>query len=196
MHCIKKLKNPGLPIYHLQLDSSKKQEQKHKHSHFVEVSCGDKAVYIHKTTAVWLLQETERVSTDRLFRVRNKQPFATQSNTSKIPTSSAVHPIVWSSISVSDMCVFKTTWKVLQFSNYFGKIKKCSAVSWLDCKCSKYKSGGTMQLVYHFRYHFTNIFIVTKGSYLCTYPYQHVFMHTTHKVFQEFGRCQHVCYIK
>ena len=51
----KKLENPELPIYHLQLDSSKKQEQKHKHSHFVEVSCGDKAVYIHKTIAVWLL---------------------------------------------------------------------------------------------------------------------------------------------
>ena len=35
-----------------------------------------RSLYIRKTTAVWLLQEGERVSTDRLFRVRNKQPFS------------------------------------------------------------------------------------------------------------------------
>ena len=31
--------------------------------------------FIRKTTAVWLFQEGERVSSDRLFRVRAKQPF-------------------------------------------------------------------------------------------------------------------------
>ena len=38
---------------------------------------------IRKTTAIWLFQKSERVSTDRLFRVRDKQPFAT--STSKAP---------------------------------------------------------------------------------------------------------------
>ena len=48
---------------------------KYKHCNFVEIECGDKTVFIHKTTAVWLLQEGERVSANRLFRVRSKQPF-------------------------------------------------------------------------------------------------------------------------
>ena len=34
-------------------------------------------MYINKTTAVWLLQEGERASSDRLFRVRSSQPFNT-----------------------------------------------------------------------------------------------------------------------
>ena len=33
-----------------------------------------KVVYIRKPTAIWLFQECERVSSDRLFRVRAVQP--------------------------------------------------------------------------------------------------------------------------
>ena len=43
---------------------------------FVEVSIKGHVVLIRKTTAIWLFQETERVSADRLFRVRLKQPYA------------------------------------------------------------------------------------------------------------------------
>jgi len=43
---------------------------------FVEVQANGQNVFIRKTTAVWLLQEGERVSSDCLFRVRCKQPFA------------------------------------------------------------------------------------------------------------------------
>ena len=46
---------------------------------FVEVTIKGRAVLIRKTTAVWLFQETERVSADRLFRVRLKQPFGLDS---------------------------------------------------------------------------------------------------------------------
>ena len=143
----KKLENRGLLMYQLQLDSSKKQESKNKHSHFVEVRCGDKAVYIHKTTAVWLLQETEWVSSDCLFRVRNKQPFTTKSNTSKILISSAAHPIICSSVSVSDMCVFKTTdldWqigRVLQFSNYLERTKSAQQYRGLMADVTSTKVG-------------------------------------------------------
>ena len=47
-----------------------------KCSRFVEVSHVGRTIYIHKTTAVWLFQEGERVSSDRLFRVREKQPYS------------------------------------------------------------------------------------------------------------------------
>ena len=47
---------------------------------FVEVTIKGCAVLIKKTTAVWLFQETERVSADRLFRVRLKQPFGSDSS--------------------------------------------------------------------------------------------------------------------
>ena len=43
---------------------------------FVEVNVKGRAVLIRKSTAIWLFQETERVSADRLFRVRLKQPYA------------------------------------------------------------------------------------------------------------------------
>ncbi len=44
---------------------------------FLKVSGEDgKSVFIRKITAVWLFQEVERVSSDRLFRVRNKQPYS------------------------------------------------------------------------------------------------------------------------
>jgi len=47
----------------------------------VQVNVTGKTVLIRKTTAIWLFQETERVSTDRLFRVRIKQPFTTTPTT-------------------------------------------------------------------------------------------------------------------
>ena len=42
-------------------------------------------MFIHKTTAVWLFQEGERVSADCLFRVREIQPYTT--NTKVISSS-------------------------------------------------------------------------------------------------------------
>ena len=58
------------------IDSEGKDKaSKTKHCRFVEVTQNGKSMFISKTTAVWLLQEGERVSTDRLFRVRSKQPY-------------------------------------------------------------------------------------------------------------------------
>jgi len=45
-------------------------------SKFSEVTMNGRSYFIRKTTAVWLLQEGERVSADQLFRVRCKQPFS------------------------------------------------------------------------------------------------------------------------
>ena len=46
------------------------------HHLFLEVHKGQSTILIRKTTAVWLFQESERVSSDRLFGVRDKQPFS------------------------------------------------------------------------------------------------------------------------
>jgi len=48
-----------------------------KHSPLLKVKHNGKIVHVRKTTLVWLFQQGESVSTDRLFRVRNKQPYST-----------------------------------------------------------------------------------------------------------------------
>ena len=70
----------GMPIYeHVETQDKKGRKQNQKSFNpFVEVHMRDGlSTFIRKTTAVWLLQEGERVSTDHLFRVRHKQPYST-----------------------------------------------------------------------------------------------------------------------
>ena len=69
---VRKLKTP-LFVY-LKNDNNNKDDNKIAHSPFVEVKLGGRNVYIRKTTAIWLFQDTERVSSDRIFRVRATQP--------------------------------------------------------------------------------------------------------------------------
>ena len=38
----------------------------------LEIEYNGKRMFIHKTTAVWLFQEGEQVSADRLFRVKEQ----------------------------------------------------------------------------------------------------------------------------
>ena len=45
----------------------------------LEIEHNGKRMFIHKMTAVWLFQEGERVSAGRLFRVREIQPYTTNS---------------------------------------------------------------------------------------------------------------------
>ena len=58
------LPSVGIPTY----------EGKPRDSLFVQVNVGDKFFSIRKRTAVWLFNDRERVSSDRIFRVRAKQP--------------------------------------------------------------------------------------------------------------------------
>ena len=102
-------------------------------SPFVEVHRGDHTFYIRKTTAVWLFQECEHVSSDRLFRVRCKQPYASDSSICTLRLPSVDKKVVTSqSVQVGDLCVFKVndqTWKigrVLQFAQYTGKSLECT----------------------------------------------------------------------
>ena len=61
--------------------------------------------FIRKTTAVWLFQEGERVSSDRLFRVRAKQPFNTDSTATRSDTSTVngALPQVMETVEVGEM---------------------------------------------------------------------------------------------
>ena len=82
-------------------------------------------------------QEGERISNDRLFRVRLKQPFTKtlQGNSSQNKDSSL--PVVNEHNSLGDICVFRTTkntnsdftelfriGRVTQFAYYKERLKK------------------------------------------------------------------------
>lgn len=80
---IEKVPSETIPMYslkdHSSLEnciSSLSSSTKQVFTPFVEVSVKGRVVLIRKTTAIWLFQESERVSADRLFRVRLKQPYA------------------------------------------------------------------------------------------------------------------------
>ena len=77
-------------------------------SPFVQVQASNqRTVYIRKTTAVWLLQEGERVSSDQLFRVRSKQPYVSQSSNLTLSRNIDGNPQVSTSVSLGDLCAFK-----------------------------------------------------------------------------------------
>lgn len=84
-------------------------------------------MFIHKSTAVWVLQEGERVSSNRLFRVRTKQPFSTEKQ-HKTETKSLEHPSACPTVGIGEVCAFRYnhSWrigKVLKFSFFKEKTK-------------------------------------------------------------------------
>ena len=67
----------SLPVYDThehETNLNFKTSHNKKHASFVEVSLSSNrcTVYLWKTTLVWMLQENERLSSDRLLRVREK----------------------------------------------------------------------------------------------------------------------------
>ena len=112
-----------------------------KYSPFVEVKHNGKVVYVRKTTLVWIFQQAECVSTDRLYRVRNKQPYSTTlGQESKAENSNSCHgdigshdiPQIYKRIEIGDICAFKSLkithgWRlgeILQFAYLHGKSNK------------------------------------------------------------------------
>ena len=56
---------------------------------------------------MWLFQEGERVSSDRLFRVRGIQPHSNDPNVKKpSPKITEEEPVVCTTLQVGDLCVF------------------------------------------------------------------------------------------
>ena len=78
-----RIKSETIPIY-VQNDSTKdnstNNKKSSKNSAMVEVLYNGKKMYIHKSTAVWIFQEGEQLSSDRLIRVRESQPLNTPKN--------------------------------------------------------------------------------------------------------------------
>ena len=96
---------------------------------FVEIKSDmETPLYIRKSTAVWLFQEGERISSDRLLRVKAKQPFC---STSKYDSDNTgmdnTVPFVATQLKTGDICIFKTiclNWnigKVQSFCKLKGK---------------------------------------------------------------------------
>ena len=136
---LKRMQSVTIPMYEPKLETLNQTEN--KYSPFLELEHNGKVVSIRKTTLVWVFQQTESISADRLFRVRNKQPYSTclgqpQSknfdlccSTSDIGKNDV--PTNRKRVKVGDVCVFRTDginrWrlgKVLQFSYLNGKSKK------------------------------------------------------------------------
>ena len=118
----------GIPVY----TKSNDQLSEIQRSSFVEVDIlGKENIYIRKRTAVWLLQDTERLSADRLFRVRAKQPFSEKKLYHKnLCDIEQRLPVVAEYVVIGDLCAFNLESKkisigrVLQFIKYDNKNKE------------------------------------------------------------------------
>ena len=99
----------------------------------MEISLHDhQTVCIRKTTIVWLLQESEFVSNDRLFRVRSKQPHSCITfNPSNTKNNHLLLPVIQKSVQVGDMCVFKSKkhWRLGRIIQFARPGKKQSTKS-------------------------------------------------------------------
>ena len=127
----KRVPDNSLPLYVEDNSTSKKAKKSKKYSSLVEMKHNEKVMYIHKTTVVWLMQEGERVSSDRLFRVRSTQPYSSKPQPQiESCTTTAICPAVKSTLEVGDLCAFSKdimSWKfgrILKFCYYKEQTKK------------------------------------------------------------------------
>jgi len=80
---MKRMPSSTIPMYGVKMVDSKvcASNQHTKHSEYVQVTHNGRTIYIRKATGVWLFQEYERLSSDRVFRVRMIQPNSSESQT-------------------------------------------------------------------------------------------------------------------
>ena len=145
-----RVKSETIPMYiqnEITKDSSSNSSQtKSKYSSLLEVIYNGKKMFITKSTAVWIFQEGERVSSDRLIRIREKQLLSTSKT---MPTAvTTTTPDKYDVISVGDICAFvhrggdsdDSNWrigKVLQFAYYLEKTKKARQYTGSLVKCNE-----------------------------------------------------------
>ena len=106
-----------IPVYNLEqkISSNEKPKRMKLDKRFLEVIHNGEPIYIRKSTVVWLLQEGERVSSDRLLRVRAKQPYNSSMKFLPSVNKSGLIPQVMDTIKLGDFCVFLDK----SVSNYF-----------------------------------------------------------------------------
>ena len=137
-------------------NSKIKQNEKKKHILFVEVNLTNgRTVYIRKTTLVWILQENERLSSDRLIRVREKQPFSSTAHNCSDCMAVVSIPSKTSSVSPGDVCVFVFetnsgySWDLGKILQFFGgrRTPYCNVISeefdQISVLCQWYKRCGS-----------------------------------------------------
>ena len=77
----KRMPSTTIPMY-ASIENNKAIGKGKKFCPFLEVKADNgSTIFIKKTTAVWLIQESERVSSDRFYRVRRKQPYTSEQST-------------------------------------------------------------------------------------------------------------------
>ena len=133
---MKRIPSSTIALHDVEKKDSKEHASNHqqrKHSECVQVTHNGRIVYIRKTTAVWLFQEYERVSGDRLFRVRMVQlnSSESQANINQMQSNDDNLPAKHEIVRVGDVCIFQkknsTDWsmgKVLHFFYHTGKSSK------------------------------------------------------------------------
>ena len=107
----------------VQSDKQKKSVQagQNKFNPFVEVLTHSQKTT--KTTALWLLQEGERLSSDRIFRVRSRQPYS-----KSLPGAKIVKPFI-----LADNDIVKT--KDVVVMDHEGEDEDCNASkAWFKVK--------------------------------------------------------------
>ena len=79
----KRMPSTTIPMYAAEsVENSKAIGKGKKFCPFLEVKADNgSTIFIKKTTAVWLIQESEKVSSDRFYRVRRKQPYTSVQST-------------------------------------------------------------------------------------------------------------------
>ena len=183
----RRVTNSSVPLFEEVDTQSKKVLPRHKHSPVVAITHNGENLFINKTTAVWLLQENERVSTDRLFRVRAQQPYCSTPQVLTHKPESTV-PVVQESIGVDDVCVFSDKvkkWKigkVLQFSHYLEKQRVLISIvaQWSTYPKSLTSSvssvhGMNLQVLTHLHHDFRlNNVKVHIPSYLSLHTFVHL----------------------
>ena len=170
-----------MPCYAFTNSDAAEEVGKKAFSPYVEVSVNDRKFSIRKTTAIWLLQENERVSSDRLFRVREKQPFSSTSQS--LMQVCYPNPVMLATLTVGDLCLFKLTtdhdWelgRILQFAKYDNDTKKYSKPYNEQNVSTSLKHIGVLCTWYE---RMEDMFQLTKNreveykpleSYICTLP--------------------------
>ena len=134
---LRKQNQQGMPLYETTDEKGTKSHKSYKSSKFIEYS----GAYIRKSTALYLLQENQALSSDRLIRVREG---ADTSSTNCQSASS--HTLV----SSGDLCIFKRIddvdklliGRIVQFS-YLKGTKRQQEYSGMYVDLTKdYRSNG------------------------------------------------------
>lgn len=141
----KKSDGHALPVY---TKSDTNIATKNSHSPFVKVG----EIYIRKQTAVWLFQDTEKVSNDRIFRVRAKQPYDGEKSQEIITATKSYHKkchiLSLVTFVFSSMVIKSELAKYYSLLNWGGK-EKGKRLLYLAIKAVMHQLKVTLALFAH-----------------------------------------------